>query len=108
MSLRIVMIMARMMGLLQFRSMARCVGNLIDEYFLKESSWRCAAKVDLGIRMRWFVPVTGWRRLFLSRYTKAKVYRLLGIPVWVRLYTSEGLPLTFCRAWEHVRTRLGM
>lgn len=59
-------------------------------------------------RLDRFVPVTGWRRLFLSRYTKAKVYRLLGIPVWVRLYTSEGLPLAFCRAWEHVRTRLGM
>ena len=57
-------------------------------------------------RLDWFVPVTGWRRLFLSRYAKAKVYQFFGIPIWVRLYTSEGLPLTFCRALECLRIRL--
>ena len=57
-------------------------------------------------RLDRFVPSAGRRRLFLSRYAQAKVYRFLGVPIWVKLYTSEGLPLTFSRAFECLRTRL--
>ncbi len=41
-------------------------------------------------RLERFVPVTGWRRLFLSRYAQAKVYRFLGVPIWVKWYTALG------------------
>lgn len=58
-------------------------------------------------RLDWFVSVTVWRRLFLSRFAKAKVYQFFGIPIWVRLYTSEGIPLTYLRVWEWIMLRLG-
>lgn len=36
------------------------------------------------------LPVSGWKRLFLSRYPQSKVYRLLGIAVWAVQYSEEG------------------
>lgn len=51
-------------------------------------------------RLERFVPVHGWKRLFLTRYAQAKVYRFLGLPIWVSWYTKNGTPLSFRRACE--------
>ncbi len=56
-------------------------------------------------RLERFVPVQGWRRLFLSRYQCAKVYRFFGIPVWMRLYTPSGRRLTLRVLLEHLQKR---
>lgn len=34
-------------------------------------------------RFRRMVPVRGWRRLFLSRYLNAELWRFFGVPVWL-------------------------
>ena len=61
--------------------------------------------VRVDYRLERFVPVRGWRRLFLSRYAKAKVYHFFGIPIWAKLYTSCGSPMTLRRLWECVIER---
>lgn len=57
-------------------------------------------------RLERFVPVTGWRRLFLSRYPCAKVYKLLGIPIWIKWYTYSGRRITWRILLFHAHTRL--
>lgn len=57
-------------------------------------------------RLERFVPVTGWRSLFLSRYTCAKVYKLLGIPIWIKWYTYSGRRITWRILLFHAHTRL--
>ena len=56
--------------------------------------------IDADYRLGRFVPVLGWKRLFLTRHAQAKVYRFLGLPIWVSWYTKRGIPLSFRRACE--------
>lgn len=65
----------------ELRPVARqLVGQLIQNCNMTRADYR----------LERFVPVTGWRRLFLSRYAQAKVYRFLGVPIWVKWYTALG------------------
>ena len=36
------------------------------------------------------LPVSGWKRWFLSRYPQSKVYRFFGVAVWAVQYSAEG------------------
>lgn len=50
---------------------------------------RCRLHKDNYLLER-LLPVSGWKRLFLSRYPQSKVYRLFGIAVWAVLYSEYG------------------
>ncbi len=43
-------------------------------------------------RFRCMKPVRGWRRLFMSRYLNAELWRFLGVPMWEVEYRN-GLPV---------------
>ncbi len=48
-----------------------------------------------------FLPVSGWKRLFLKRRPQSKVYRLFGLAVWEVRYSEEGQVIdSHCLVWN--------
>jgi hypothetical protein len=59
-------------------------------------------------RFRFLVQPRGWRRLFLSRYLNAEVYRLFGIPVWMVEYQNGVAIRHSCMLVSAVLRKLGI
>lgn len=51
-------------------------------------------------------PCTHKGPVTINRYQRAKVYRIWGMPFWVKLYTYSGLPVTLRIVLTHLRDRI--
>ena len=53
------------------------------------------------------LPVSGWKRLFLTRYPQSKVYRLFGLACWTVEYSEDGWPVAQSSPiWERIKKLL--
>ena len=53
------------------------------------------------------LPVRGWRRWFLTRYPRSKVYRLFGLACWAVEYSEDGWPVAqHCPIWGKIKKLL--
>lgn len=57
-------------------------------------------------RFRCMIPVRGWRRLFLSRYLNAEIYRFFGIPVWYVEYREGRVAVSSCKFLAWIKRKL--
>lgn len=64
-------------------------------------------RLSSDYRFRCMVPVRGWKRLFLSRYLNAEVYRFLGVPVWLVEYENGEPARRSCLLVSSVLRKLG-
>ena len=58
-------------------------------------------------RVRCMVPPNGWRRLFLSRYLHAELYRFFGVPVWLVEYRNGVATRHSCMLGSAILRKLG-